>query len=703
MTDFHEIDDSIHSSIDFKETKNTNDKKSISPVPQGTVGLLYKYLSVPSISNNSGNTDTTIDSSSGSTVLEATFNFVNSIIGAGILGIPLAIQQCGLIMGVLLLSVVAYLVYRSVLILIECGIKTGKYDLEELSESLFGRNGYFIALTFMFLFAYGGQIAYLIIIGDTIPLIAELLCPNTFLTNRVLVLFLFSSIIILPICLLKSLSTLAWTSFLSIFCDFILIILILIVAPNVAKQQKEHFQSSNSLTFNTSLFTGIGTMSFAFVCQHNSFIVYRSLKHKSIENWKKVAQYSIIFSFLFCLIFGLIGFFTFYPHVQGDLLNNYPSSNISICIARVMIASSMIFTYPMECYVSRHCIMSIISRLRSNNNIDNNNDNNKNNINNIHNNNNSGHNVYEESDHFNSLQNNYNHHNMNYIRRFVNNIWKQRKQKNLHYDGVELIHDNYSKQNVSVESPVKRNMSISSPQTKLNNNYNRNVIKNSSHDNYRGIGVIDMDALDDLYEESEHGNKLNNNNYNNSNNYDNNNNNYNNESQVVNTIYFNRHFNETQPSSTSPMHQFSDENNEVSIQDHRQKVNIEESFSYKEFIIITILLWGSTLVIAIIAKQLGIVSAVTGCLAATVLGYILPANIYLKTYKNEVTDAIAILFAFKANEYNNTSNNNISQESYGRIISRLCAIKLMYIPVIMIIFGLVSMFVGLVTIFIEYF
>ena len=49
-----------------------------------------------------------------SSVASARFNFVNSIVGSGIIGIPYAIQECGLVIGVGMLILVAYLIYKSV-------------------------------------------------------------------------------------------------------------------------------------------------------------------------------------------------------------------------------------------------------------------------------------------------------------------------------------------------------------------------------------------------------------------------------------------------------------------------------------------------------------------------------------------------------------------------------------------------------------
>ena len=65
-----------------------------------------------------------------SSQLATGFNFVNSIVGAGIIGIPVAIKECGLFMGILLLILVAYLVDQSVILLIECGTQARRWNFE---------------------------------------------------------------------------------------------------------------------------------------------------------------------------------------------------------------------------------------------------------------------------------------------------------------------------------------------------------------------------------------------------------------------------------------------------------------------------------------------------------------------------------------------------------------------------------------------
>ncbi len=105
----------------------------------------------------------------------ASANLVNSIVGAGIIGIPYALKQSGLIAGILLLILVAYLTDKSLRIIV--GLASFHPQLkfrdvrtfEDLASYPFGKLGSNFILLNMFVLAYGAMVAYLLIIKDTIP------------------------------------------------------------------------------------------------------------------------------------------------------------------------------------------------------------------------------------------------------------------------------------------------------------------------------------------------------------------------------------------------------------------------------------------------------------------------------------------------------------------------------------------------------
>ena len=272
-----------------------------------------------------------------SSIYKAAFNFINSIVGAGLIGMPYAFGECGLLGGILLLMFVAWLVSQSVQMLIQCGVKENKLDYEDLANHLLGKKGYYAALTSMFLFAYGAQVAYLVIIGDTIPTLTGM--------NREVVIGLVSLFMILPISLLKDMGNLSFTSLAAIAADVLIIVLVLLTAPASAKHQniQPSLNDGTLVLFSPRLFAGIGTLSFAFVCMHNSFIVFRSLKEPTRDNWNVVAKSSVSICFVLATIFGVSGYMAFGKRIKGDILNNFIMERDPINWARGFLAICMIF------------------------------------------------------------------------------------------------------------------------------------------------------------------------------------------------------------------------------------------------------------------------------------------------------------------------------------------------------------------------
>jgi sodium-coupled neutral amino acid transporter 11 len=68
---------------------------------------------------------------------------------------------------------------------------------------------------------------------------------------------------------------------------------------------------------------------------HNSLLIYGSLKKPTMDRFARVTHYSTIISMLACLVMALAGFLTFGDKTQGNLLNNFPSDNIMVNIARL--------------------------------------------------------------------------------------------------------------------------------------------------------------------------------------------------------------------------------------------------------------------------------------------------------------------------------------------------------------------------------
>lgn len=60
-------------------------------------------------------------------------------------------------------------------------------------------------------------------------------------------------------------------------------------------------------------------MVLAFMCHHNTFLVYHSMRDASLKQWEKVTHISISFAWVVAALFGIIGYSTFRALSQGTV------------------------------------------------------------------------------------------------------------------------------------------------------------------------------------------------------------------------------------------------------------------------------------------------------------------------------------------------------------------------------------------------
>lgn len=96
----------------------------------------------------------------------------------------------------------------------------------------------------------------------------------------------------------------------------------------------------------------------AFVCHHNSLLIYGSLRTPTMDNFARVTHYSTIVSMLACLVLALAGFLVFRDKTLGNVLNNFPTDNTMVNIARLCFGLNMLTTLPLEGFVCREVMLT---------------------------------------------------------------------------------------------------------------------------------------------------------------------------------------------------------------------------------------------------------------------------------------------------------------------------------------------------------
>jgi solute carrier family 38 (sodium-coupled neutral amino acid transporter), member 11 len=293
-------------------------------------------------------------------IFGASSNLVNSIVGAGIVGIPYAIRESGFIMGIFLIFLVAYFTDKSLRMIVELAsfhptIKQFNVrTYEDLMMIPFGKYGaYFITIN-MFILAYGAMVAYLLIIKDTVPVVLGWQEENEdgFVPRELSMIF-FSLIFIVPLTMMRDMASLAYTSLLSVLADVILVFIVVFRSPIPSSMEASggFGRALGHNWINGKLFIGLGVLSTAMACQHSTFIVANSLDHCTPQRWSMVTSRSIGIATVLCILLGVTGYLGFLGETQGDILNNFPADSMVSNAGRALLAVTMFLTYPMESFV----------------------------------------------------------------------------------------------------------------------------------------------------------------------------------------------------------------------------------------------------------------------------------------------------------------------------------------------------------------
>ena len=90
-------------------------------------------------------------------------NYINSIIGSGMIGIPFAVSEAGAGLGLLLLFTTAVLTDYSLRLLVRAGLASATTSYQHIMEAAFGRVGFVLLTILQFVYPFIAMVSYNII------------------------------------------------------------------------------------------------------------------------------------------------------------------------------------------------------------------------------------------------------------------------------------------------------------------------------------------------------------------------------------------------------------------------------------------------------------------------------------------------------------------------------------------------------------
>lgn len=308
---------------------------------------------------NNGEQESEVDEqqhvSQGSSIGGVIFNFTNSIIGAGAIGLGGALAASGGIISIVCLLSFAFLTKVSLDMVIDLSLGS---SYEQLGYSCYGRIGWAAVLVSKMLYSFGCLVAYIVVVKDNFAsAFGELFFKQEL--NPVFATVFLSIFVLLPLCLLRDMTPLSNFSLFSVGSMVMIVVIVVYLFfddPSIREEGGTTYE--NWFEVRPGILESLGTFVFSFVSQHTIHLAFESLKPelRTFKNWKRISSWSLGLSAFVSASVGLVVYMTFWQQTKSDLFNLYPLIP-AINIAKLLLCVTMLLTFPFPFFTCRDMII----------------------------------------------------------------------------------------------------------------------------------------------------------------------------------------------------------------------------------------------------------------------------------------------------------------------------------------------------------
>jgi len=310
-------------------------------------------------------------------------NLSNTILGAGLLGLPYAVSKTGLVWGFFLFFVCCALSATGLHLTAAVARRVPDCSYYKVSNVLGWTRLRFLVDGAVAIKCFGVATSYLIVIGDLMPEAMNYLTKNALnenlissstgliLMNRQMWIIIFTVTFVLPTVMLKNLDSLKFTSFIALSCIAYVIVIIICYAFNPAMDPCIHHgvpvencrgeiywgYPGNILNFCSV----VSIFVFGFTCHQNMFSITNELKTNTQHRLDRVVTCALFICIVTYIMVSYSGYHTFGGEVQSDILKNMPD-DIYTTIMRLVFSVNLGFSFALQCHPCRNSICNMIWR-----------------------------------------------------------------------------------------------------------------------------------------------------------------------------------------------------------------------------------------------------------------------------------------------------------------------------------------------------
>uniref|UniRef100_A0A914W1G6 Amino acid transporter transmembrane domain-containing protein n=1 Tax=Plectus sambesii TaxID=2011161 RepID=A0A914W1G6_9BILA len=289
-------------------------------------------------------------------------NLSNSIIGVSILAMPFCLQQCGVLLGLLLLMGCSLLTRFTCHLLMKGAYLARRRSYEALALHAFGPTGKRFVELAMILFIMSTLCAFFVVIGDLGPHVVadylELDAPTE--RMRILVILAVAMFFILPLSLLRNVDSLSAISSMAIL--FYGIFVIRLLAECLPQFMTMQWIYEVNWWRTEGVLQSLPIFGMALSCQTQLFIVAECMTDPSPTKMNDIIKSAVNLCTLLYGSVGFLGYVAFHDKkMHGDVLV-YLDATFLTELLKLGFMLSVAVSFPLMLFPCRTAIFNILFR-----------------------------------------------------------------------------------------------------------------------------------------------------------------------------------------------------------------------------------------------------------------------------------------------------------------------------------------------------
>lgn len=273
-------------------------------------------------------------------------NLINSLLGAGILGVPNAFTHCGFVPSMILMTVVAALSYVASILIVKLQSVTNAGSFADLAKMTMGKYGSITLSCCVALFCYSSMTAYLIIGSDVIIFFLAKFGIEIDKRSwqKSLLVFVFAMILPIAMTIPRHIAVLSTVSTFA-FCGLIMFVIAMILEAFVKLPREKISPTVETATLNLHFFNALSIFSLCFALAVILLPVIMPSNPNLGTRYRAISWASCI-SYFIVAIPAILGYLMFGENTQEVIFDSFPDDDILIIIVRVSYFVILTASYP---------------------------------------------------------------------------------------------------------------------------------------------------------------------------------------------------------------------------------------------------------------------------------------------------------------------------------------------------------------------